>query len=86
VNGARFGIVASVLYANVSSIFEDRRERYAQPGVLRGTVGLAALAIVQTLRGLYFISFKRGRRFDGRATRFLPPIASGDRDFTRIRG
>jgi cellulose synthase (UDP-forming) len=59
VNSARFEIISSVMYADVSAIFRRRSYDYARPGILRGTVGLAALAITQMLRGLYFILLRR---------------------------
>jgi cellulose synthase (UDP-forming) len=59
VNASRFEIISSVMYADVSAIFHRRSHEYARPGILRGTIGLSALAIAQTLRGLYFILLRR---------------------------
>jgi len=60
VSADRFRIVAKVMFADIDPIYDGRASAYVKIGVVFGTFRLVALALNQTLRGLYYVVFKRG--------------------------
>jgi cellulose synthase (UDP-forming) len=56
---ARHGTVASLIYADLSHLRRARLGRQRARGVVAGTVQVAVWSVEQSLRGLYFMLFRR---------------------------
>jgi cellulose synthase (UDP-forming) len=60
-NADRFRIIARVIFSNIDPIYRGRSANYTRMGVVVGSVNFVYRAFNQTLRGLYYILFRRGR-------------------------